>query len=192
MSEHDQEVTLGTGRLLGLFFALVIVCALFFSLGFAFGRHSVPETVQAATAGAPTSPDSRPSASRREPVVMQDPQPTKPSADELTFYKAVEQTEPKAKLEKPAPPPVTPRPAETRRSGPAGSGYMVQVAAVSKQEDAEALVHALRRKSYPVMSINGSGDKLYHVQVGPFSELKDAESTKSKLVGDGYNPIVKK
>ncbi len=192
MSEHDQEVTLGTGRLLGVFFALVIVCALFFSLGFTFGRHSGPDTVQAATAGAPTSGEAKPSASRREPVV-QDSQPTKPASEELTFYKAVEQNEPKAKLEKPVPVVAREtRPVETRRSGPAGGGYMVQVAAVSKQEDAEALVHALRKKSYPVMSVTGPTDKLYHVQVGPFADAKDAEAMKSKLVANGYNPIVKK
>ena len=69
---------------------------------------------------------------------------------------------------------------------------MVQVAAVSKQEDAEALVHALRRKSYPVVTTSGPSDKLYHVQVGPFADLKDAEATRAKLIGDGYNPIVKK
>src|ERR1051326_8352171 len=187
MSEHDQEVTVGTGRLLGLFFALVIVCALFFSLGFTFGRHSGPETVQAATVDASAMRESKPSASRREPIAIQDPQSPKPAAEELTFYKAVEQNEPKAKLEKPAPVTRESRPTETRRSGPAGGGYMVQVAAVSKQEDADALVHALRKKSYPVMSISAPGDKLYHVQVGPFADLKDAESTKNKLVANGYN-----
>jgi cell division septation protein DedD len=69
----------------------------------------------------------------------------------------------------------------------------VQVAAVTKQEDAEALVAALRKKNYPVfVSPNASTDNLYHVQVGPFAELKDAETMKSKLAGDGYNAIVKK
>jgi cell division septation protein DedD len=69
----------------------------------------------------------------------------------------------------------------------------VQVAAVTKQEDAQALVAALRKKNYPVfVSSNSTADNLYHVQVGPFAELKDAESMKSKLAGDGYNAIVKK
>jgi cell division septation protein DedD len=69
----------------------------------------------------------------------------------------------------------------------------VQVAAVTKEEDAQALVTALRRKNYPVfVPPNPSADSLYHVQVGPFAELKDAEAMKSKLAGDGYNAIVKK
>src|SRR4051812_46895688 len=38
---QDTEITLGTGRLLGLFFGLVIVCAIFFGLGFSLGRNSV-------------------------------------------------------------------------------------------------------------------------------------------------------
>src|SRR3954453_23362937 len=42
---HDTEITLGTGRLLGLFFGLVIVCALFFGLGFSMGRNSVKSTL---------------------------------------------------------------------------------------------------------------------------------------------------
>jgi cell division septation protein DedD len=69
----------------------------------------------------------------------------------------------------------------------------VQVAAVTKEEDAQALVAALRKKNYPVfVSPNASADSLYHVQVGPFAEMKDAEAMKSKLAGDGYNAIVKR
>jgi DedD protein len=35
-------------------------------------------------------------------------------------------------------------------------------------------------------------DKLFHVQVGPFADIKEAESMRSKLLSDGYNPILKK
>ena len=70
---------------------------------------------------------------------------------------------------------------------------MVQVAAVSKQEDAEILVTALRKKQYPVLIVsNIPGDSLFHVQVGPFTDAKEAESMRSHLSGDGYNAIVKK
>lgn len=77
---------------------------------------------------------------------------------------------------------------------PAGSGnFAVQVAAVSKEEDADALVNALRTKNYPVFVVNGGpSDKLYHVQVGPFTSIADAENMRSKLAADGYNPILKK
>jgi cell division septation protein DedD len=70
--------------------------------------------------------------------------------------------------------------------------YAVQVAAVSKQEDADALVDALKRKAYPVFIAGATSDKLFHVQVGPYADIKDAEAMKAKLTGDGYNPIVKR
>jgi cell division septation protein DedD len=75
----------------------------------------------------------------------------------------------------------------------ATSSYFVQVAAVSKQDDAQALVDALKKKQYTAFATNSSPtDKLYHVQVGPFGDVKEAEATKAKLVSDGYNPILKK
>ena len=195
MSEQDEEITLGTGRLLGLFFGLVTICALFFSLGFWLGRRSVPEPVAAATTTTPAilSTGAKPSPGRAETGVKPEPQEgaSKSSSDELTFYKAVEQNEPKAKLDKPASEHDSATP-ETAKPAALAAGYMVQVAAVSKQEDADALVNALRRKSYPVLTTNSPTDKLYHVQVGPFPDLKDAEATRAKLIGDGYNPMLKK
>ena len=75
---------------------------------------------------------------------------------------------------------------------PAG-GYFVQVAAVSKQEDAESLVDALKKKQYPAfVASNSSTDKLFRIQLGPFGDIKEAESMRSRLVNDGYNPILKK
>ena len=72
------------------------------------------------------------------------------------------------------------------------NGYYVQVAAVSKQEDAEALVDALKKKQYAAFSANASGDKLFHVQVGPFRRHQGRGGARAKLVSDGYNPILKK
>ncbi len=73
------------------------------------------------------------------------------------------------------------------------SAYFVQVAAVSKQDDAEALVDALKKKQYPAfVATNISTDKLFRVQVGPFGDIKDAEGMRSRLINDGYSPILKK
>ena len=64
---------------------------------------------------------------------------------------------------------------------------------MSKQEDAQALADELKKKSYAVLiSTNPPNDKLYHVQVGPFGDLTEAETTRNRLVSDGYNPILKK
>ncbi len=73
------------------------------------------------------------------------------------------------------------------------SSYFVQVAAVSKQDDADALVDALKKKQYPAfVAANATTDKLFRIQVGPFPDIQEAEAMRTRLIGDGYNPIVKK
>jgi DedD protein len=171
---QEQETTVGMGRLFGIFAGLVVICALFFSLGYTLGKKSVATTLipePQATATVATTPKPSPSQSlpKPEPAV---PQPADSPATESA---AAEPSSP------PAP--------EMVRSG----SFVVQVAAVSRKEDAEALVGALRKKDYPVFIVsNVPGDKLFHVQVGPYGSMKDAETMKSRLSSDGYNPIVKK
>ena len=192
MSSQDTEITLGTGKMLALFFGLVALCGLFFGLGFSLGRGSIrpllqPEQAQAATSG----PVLRPSAMKSGGSQAQ-------PAEGMTFYKAVEQKDSAgAEAPKDAAKDSASDNAKTAPPDPmtaaATSGYFVQVAAVSKQDDAQALVDALKKKQYAAFTSNASPlDKLFHVQVGPFGDLKDAEATRAKLISDGYNPILKK
>lgn len=185
-ASEDTEITLGTGKMLVLFFGLVGLCALFFSLGFSMGRNSVKMPVVTGDASGSAASAGGPRPSAVKPVA---------TADQLTFYKAVEQ--------KDSNPQLTPSdansssednpPSSQEPTAPPVAGYYVQVAAVSKQEDAEALVDALKKKQYQAFSTTASpADKLFHVQVGPFGDIKDAEVTRAKLVADGYNPILKK
>ena len=189
---QDTEITLGTGKMLALFFGLVALCAVFFGMGYSLGRTS---SKPAAAAEAQTP------ASVLRPVSSRSSAPGDAGKQsDLTFYKAVEQKDANAQLtpaeatssadakEQGAKQPAAPDPTMI-----SGSSYYVQVAAVSKQEDAESLVDALKRKQYPAFTANGAqSDKLFHVQVGPFGDIKDAEATRSKLISDGYNPILKK
>ena len=68
---------------------------------------------------------------------------------------------------------------------------MVQIAAISRQEDAEVLAGALRKRGFSPSVHPGAGDKLYHVQVGPFTDKAQAEAMKQRLLADGYNAIMK-
>jgi len=68
---------------------------------------------------------------------------------------------------------------------------IVQVAAVSHQEDADVLMTALKKRGYTVTIRQEPQDKLLHVQVGPFANKKDAEAMRQRLLADGYNAIVK-
>ena len=76
---------------------------------------------------------------------------------------------------------------------PASSGgtFVVQVAAVSHQEDAELLVSSLQKKGYSVAARNEAGDKLVHVQVGPFNNHNDADAMKARLQDDGFHAMIK-
>ncbi len=67
---------------------------------------------------------------------------------------------------------------------------MVQIAALSSQEDAAVLIGALRRHGYAVSAVRYPADRLIHVCIGPFSNRTDANSMKLKLQSDGYNAQV--
>ena len=194
-SSEDTEITLGTGKLLVLFFGLVAVCALFFALGYSLGRKSEPAITTASAAGQPVAP-----AGNAGNKASSGSQPSTP----MTFYKSVEQKDVNPELTPSDSKPETPAasdnnaPAQTAPATTADSttilptsGYFVQVAAVSREEDANALVDALKKKQYPAF-VSAAGDKLFRVQVGPYSDIKDAEAMRTRLTGEGYSPIVKK
>ncbi|MGH8360901.1 MAG: hypothetical protein ACRESF_25730, partial [Pseudomonas sp.] len=79
-NSQDTEITLGTGKMLILFFGLVALCAVFFGTGFSLGRSSVKPLTGELPPAPVASPAARPSA-------------VKPASapSNLTFYKAVEQ-----------------------------------------------------------------------------------------------------
>jgi cell division protein FtsN len=213
-AQQDTEITLGTGRMLAIFFTFVLVCAFFFSIGFSLGRRTTMAGAGSSVFAHSGTPATivRPSAGKNDA-----PQPT-PQSGDFSFYKAVGEKNANAALapqdsKTPASaattPPATTTTTTTTTPSPAGepskaatdaasaapssAGYYVQVAAVSRQEDAESLVEALKKKQYPAFTANNpTADKFYHVQVGPYTEMKDAEAMRARLIGDGYNPIVKK
>jgi cell division septation protein DedD len=67
---------------------------------------------------------------------------------------------------------------------------MVQIAAVSHQEDADVLVAALRKRGYTVSMSRDPADGLIHVRIGPFASRSDANAARQKLLNDGYNASV--
>jgi DedD protein len=232
MASEDTEITLGVGKLLGLFFLLAAICGIFFSIGYSLGKSSGREqalndqpgpTTVSAEAGSPTSAN-KPTAAVASKTGTQTASSEAASGQtsNLTFYNAVKQSnkgsqtaanEPKpAGAQKSEVPKVVeastttpPGKAEAAVSRPAdvishtspvtGPGtVVVQIAAVSREDDAVALAGALRKKNYNVFVVNNpiTNDKFYHVQVGPFSSIAEAEATKARLVAEGYNPIIKK
>ena len=245
MATEDSDITIGPGKLLGLFFMLVAICGVFFAIGYSLGKTSAREqamndkTPLSASLAAPSVGDSsaaKPSAAvptknQSDTAASQD-QGAKQEEPDLTFFNSVKRSDrgkqdvtetataapprpavSKAK-EQPmskatAPAQTTAGASTTDASTPAtataradtkavvaatAGGFVVQIAAVTREEDAAALAGALRKKNYSVFVVNNPAmhDKFYHVQVGPFTTMQDAEAVKVKLTGEGYNPIVKR
>ena len=184
--ETDTEITLGTGKMLALFFGLVILCAVFFGMGFTMGKNSVrsaPELLPSPSTTARTSIAGRTAtatATAPQTQTAEQPQATAPAANDANSTAPAPNTQTSSQNQ---PPNIPTEP---------GQAFYVQVAAVSKQEDADALVEALKGHQYSAFIASQSSDKLFHVQVGPFTDIKQAEDIRAKLVGDGYSPILKK
>ena len=187
---RDREISLGATTIMGIFLALTLVCALFFGLGFSMGRRSA---LSAAAAGTP-APFTESAASTTNA-----PKPS-PGTSTTAVSMPVEPTPTHTTSTTPPPAAVTPvgtqeRPAVAKpvvAAAPQGSGgFLVQIAAVSHREDADSLLGALEQRGYQVYIRQEPQDKFLHVQIGPFTNRKEAEAMRQHLLSDGYNAIVK-
>jgi cell division septation protein DedD len=69
--------------------------------------------------------------------------------------------------------------------------YVLQVAAMRQSVDASAVATSLRAKHFPAIVVNPTTDKYYHVQVGPYHDVKSADAAKKGLESAGFKAIVK-
>jgi len=239
MASEDTEITLGTGKLLGLFFLLAAICGVFFSIGYSLGKSTAREQAlndqptQVLAASPPVTAAASPSEEKPSAAVAsksdavppaQDQAPASNPPSNLTFYKAVQQNGANAQSAANGTAPTVTQKASTGTETTAASApsaatqaseaashgatppishsvpvtgpgtIVVQIAALSREDDAVALASALRKKNYNVIVVNNpaTNDKFYHVQVGPFANMQEADAMKAKLIAEGYNPIVKK
>ncbi len=200
----DTEITMGIGKILMLFFGLVILCGIALGVGYTLGRNSMKQAMANAGVATPipvavpvTASAAKPGAAQATPAAPpkaddaapQNEAPAQSSTSDLTFSRSLSQKDDHPKLTPKAAP--APAPAAPAAHATLGAGYMVQVAAVRNQDDAKLLSESLQRQHFPVV-IAQPGDKLYHVQVGPYAEVKDAEAIRGKLIAAGYNAFLKR
>jgi cell division septation protein DedD len=219
---QDREISLGTGTILAIFFALALLCAVFFGFGYSMGRKSaqptlsgsldsvVPGSVSIGSKPSATLQPSAPSSSTlpsktsaaaprdadAEIVTRVDNSsedtPVTPKTHSTATAPAASDAAP-ALVIHPAARPVAPAiaPQQAVPAATPNGVAMVQVAAVSHQEDADVLLSALKKRGYDVFIRQEAQDHLLHVQLGPFATKKDAEVVRQHLLSDGYNAIVK-
>ncbi len=221
--EEEQQVTeltLGPAMLLAIALGLILMCGIFFGLGYGAGRRGAAQAIATSsqpTAGQPMTAQtgtslSKPPAAGMIPAAAPPQEagdvPQASSAEgsqagnPLTSYAPVGGGPAAASGEPQVRPAISQQPngaeaasapqgnPQVRPALPQGPALMVQVAAVSHQEDANVLVAALRRHGYAVTTRREPGDGLIHVQVGPFFSRNEANAMSQRLLGDGYNANV--
>ena len=176
---RHYEMTLENRHLLGVFFAVVLLCAIFFTLGFVLGRNQM-----AAKAPASPGPDDLSFYQRVE---------GKPPAETVPATKPAESKPPAAKPA--APKPATPTPAKTtpapaKPAAPAET-YYLQVAAVTQEADAQRLVGEMKKLGFSSVIIPPSADHFYRVQVGPLGSVELADAAQRRLETQGFRQILK-
>ena len=207
-------------HLVGLFLGVVILCGVFFTLGYVMGRTQYggsvhaeaplraarrPRQLQQKTRKRTRQPQYRAaikagiSTTRRPRVIISNraaavnsngKQSTNNSAQ------ATNQTNPSAQ----APASAKTVPASAKQLSPSGflppimakNSIVVQVAAVKLQRDALEMADAIEQKKLPAFVAMAPADKLYHVQIGPYPDMASAESAKRQLEQLGFKPIIKR
>jgi DedD protein len=210
--KNGGDFILESRHLVGLFLVLVFIFGVVFTLGYLLGRSQYDSRLRAAVGAPPETdipdaPAATKSKSRPEPEETQVP---KKNSD-WDFYHSAEpqgtadhlQPPPKpvaaAGPSAPKPPASTAKPPKTAKlsGGPDGplipkGSIMLQVAAVMHQDDALALAQALQQKKFPAYVIPPGPDKLYRVQVGPYTDNTSATGARQQLEAQGFKSIIKR
>ena len=188
-------------HLVGIFLGIVLLCGVFFTLGYVMGhtQYGSP-TFRAAAAGKETLAPG-PAPKKETPAAS-------PASDspEWDFYAS----------KKPAEPFAVPSPAVVHETQPVASepaaksvaapmkgmasyrppriprgAFLLQVAALKGEGDALALTDALQQKQFPAFVVTPMGDNLYRIQVGPYADAQSANLAKRSLEREGFKAILK-
>ncbi len=192
-------------HLVGLFLGVVLLCGVFFTLGYVMGRNQYGGPVHAADVLEKATPPSRAPAKSSEPDRAGVPASAPAPTSEWDFYskRTDNQLAPAAPEEAPAsaPQPISARSAANAHAAPASARFeaprlvkgsiVLQVAALRHQSDALAMAEALEQKNFPAFVLAPNGDSFYHVQVGPYPNQHAAESARAALDHAGFKAIIK-
>ncbi len=186
----EKELHFSPGVILAIFLGITLVSAVFFGLGYSFGRTGNTSQLQHTlmTFGHPAPTPTAAATSSSEPPAMQEPSTITETAPVAVAAQAQ---------------PITAQPAATRTSAAAApeatsttqavshSSYMVQIAAIASRRDAKALASALQGDGFSAQVHSESHDRFFHVQIGPFDSQQQAEAIRRKVIAAGYRAILK-
>jgi cell division septation protein DedD len=193
MGEGRGERTIGSGHLVALFLGIVVLCCVFFILGYEMGRAQFERGGGSTVATKPAAPP--PAATTKE----EPPSPNWPSTAPASGAAAKPTT---------SAGPAQPAPSSKAPAGGSGSSkgtapgsmkapeiprgaIVLQVSAHRNESEALNLAKLLQEKGFPAFVLTPSTDDWYRVQVGPYADAKSAEQAKAALVREGFKPISK-
>ncbi len=197
-------------HLIVLFLGIVLLCGVFFTLGYVIGHNQYDGAVHAAEAPKASAPLANKAA---KAPASDSASTTTPANSEWDFYSknASNHLEPATKPSSPVVPNAAPAPkdasapqaaTESAKAIPISSRFqpprilkgsiVLQVAAVTHQSDALAMADALQRKKFSAFVLAPSGDNFYRVQVGPYRDQRNAESARNALERAGFKSIIKR
>jgi cell division septation protein DedD len=86
-------------------------------------------------------------------------------------------------------PPIPAAPSSVRKPALHGPTFVLQVAAMVKEQNANALASSLREMNFPAFVMKFSNQHYHHVLVGPYDSAKAANDTQNALEKRGFKPI---
>ena len=224
MPSHEEgefELVLGNKQLLSVFFLVILLLGVFFSMGYIVGRNTAPATTLSASNRTPPiivdatggtampPPDvSKPSPFENPPPKVERPikEPPKPEPVKVEPVKVEPvkpvpvKTTPPAKVEPPKPEPVKPpQKAETPKPKPepvkpvptTAKGGNYLQVVATKRPDAEKVVASLSQKGFAASITPVPDSALVRVVVGPLADSAVAK-TREGLNAAGYKPMLRK
>jgi cell division protein FtsN len=186
LENSEFELVLGNKQLLSVFFIVIMLLAVFFTMGYTLGRNSAPVADTAKRVEQPYERQNAPSAVPASNVVRREAEP--PAAEPLRQETRSVAT-PAAKTEQAPPKPIE-IPAVTVTQPAAGQMYL-QVLAVARAE-ADVLAEVLAKKGFRALVAPGPNEKVFRVLVGPAKDATDAAKLKTELEAAGFKPFIKK
>ena len=189
--DGEFELILANRQLLSVFFIVVVLLGVFFTMGYIVGRNSGPAVEVAAvhkTESKPIVPDatpppdgsatsSAPSAAASAPTSTQPQREAETPKPELKREEPIAKKEPPAKKEKEKPVPASAPPAS-------GQTYL-QLVATAKAE-ADVMVDVLHQKQFKAMAVEiPEKPGLFRVLVGPLPD-GTLNKMKSDLTSAGF------
>ena len=181
----EFELVLGNKQLLSVFFIVVVLLGVFFTMGYIVGRNSAPvDTARKSDIyDRGNAPSAVPTTTAKAPVtIVEQPATDTAVATESTAAKAeVPVAEPQKPIDIPAVSPPQPE---------AGRTYL-QVVSVARPQ-ADALAEVLAKRGFRAFVAPGPNEKTFRVLVGPAANIDDVSRIKSDLEAVGMKPIVKK